>query len=583
MADWDEHEHPRHPAKAPDSKGGEFRPKGAKAVRDLATLSRSTLLKYARDRGLTLPRGMDDDAIRGMIRRFDSGAEPEWIKKAGEKLAAKKAPAKKAPVKKTVDPETRQWLDDEKRYGPKYAAAARAMRQQGLKPEQIATRPEDLRAGMHVLVGDRFHRLVRPRSQPGKGWFTQGGNPQYLDSMPDAQLRSALLDYNRTMEAVQTKKAPPRKAGKEPSVTVGVAFNSRKHPEGTRVSWTTSDGETVYGTVGKMGRFTTIDWEGGKREKIRANVNHDDIRVVDSDQRAEETRKRLGIQDPAKKATAVAKAEAKVENLRGRLGMAEDRRKKKGERQRGAAELRLAKQLRDARIELDKAKQGAGGDWAEQVSSRLAGPAFIEPPAPRPTTDPQELYNQAVEFATLMNAMGDEGGGPRFHTRPSLKSLQGLLEGRDPREIWRQLEREAESHPVEWGGGREYLNRMANFLMRQVTTLPPEEAAIRRERRDRYRALFEASGGKEYWRTGTMNAGHAISDALGRLQAGEDPAEVVQFLRFSAQGLATRAARGEIQDYDMSGVLRHDPRSRQESARLDAKLLRRLADAIAGG
>jgi hypothetical protein len=93
MARWEESEHPRWPAGSPGDVDGQFRPKAG--GRDLATLSRSTLLKHARERGLTLPRGIDDDAIRQAIRRFDSGGGEDWAKQISTAIERKK-PAKKA-------------------------------------------------------------------------------------------------------------------------------------------------------------------------------------------------------------------------------------------------------------------------------------------------------------------------------------------------------------------------------------------------------------------------------------------------------------------------------------------------------
>ena len=97
MARFDESEHPRWPAGAPDDRGGEFRPKSP--TRDLATLSRSTLLKYVRDRGPAMPRGASDDQLRQAIRSFDSGGGEDWAQRVSTAVARKRAPAKaKSPV-----------------------------------------------------------------------------------------------------------------------------------------------------------------------------------------------------------------------------------------------------------------------------------------------------------------------------------------------------------------------------------------------------------------------------------------------------------------------------------------------------
>jgi hypothetical protein len=95
MARWEESEHPRWPAGSPGDVDGQFRPKTG--GRDLATLSRSTLLKYARERRLVLPRGIDDDTIRQAIRRFDSGGGEDWAAQVSTAIERKK-PVKKATV-----------------------------------------------------------------------------------------------------------------------------------------------------------------------------------------------------------------------------------------------------------------------------------------------------------------------------------------------------------------------------------------------------------------------------------------------------------------------------------------------------
>lgn len=304
MSRWDESEHPRWPAGSPGDVDGQFRPKGG-AARDLATLSRSTLLKYARERGLVLPRGTDDDTIRQAIRRFDSGVEPEWIKRASDRITAKKAPAKKVEPAGTVRAEG-------------YSSAAN-------------TQLRVVADGKGGYIGQRQRRSDGSwHDDPSLG---TGNTPRDITSrQPRGQWRMV-------------------RAGKEPTPLVGAAFNSRKHPAGTRVVWHPEGEEPVYGTVGKKGRFTVVDWDTGRQESVRAGVNHEDIRVVSDEQRMDDTRRRLGL--PSK----VSKLEQKVENLRGRLELARDKRKAKGERQRGRAEIGLEAQLRQAKIDLDQARR----------------------------------------------------------------------------------------------------------------------------------------------------------------------------------------------------------------------------------
>jgi len=335
--DWDESEHPRHPAKAPAGRGGEFRPKGAKAVRDLATLSRSTLLKYARERGLVVPRGHPDDSIRQMIRRFDSGTEPGWVEEAGKRIAAKKAPKKEAAG--AVTPEDRQRAEGLRRHakvtrdlghmriannpkGSYHHTRGLADLKEADQMENEADRldpPEHLRglqprkAPVKKAASARSQRLAKALEFAGR----RSGNPYFrvsaVQAVTAADRRSLSVDDREQLDDIVRQLLRERDPTTEPEVylralavargwgldvsdvdklakkaaskpTVGVAFNSRKHSAGTRVVWQPEGEEPVYGTVGKMGRFTVVDWEGGKREKVRANVNHPDIRVVGPDE-----------------------------------------------------------------------------------------------------------------------------------------------------------------------------------------------------------------------------------------------------------------------------------------------------------
>jgi hypothetical protein len=101
------------------------------------------------------------------------------------------------------DPEIQRWLGEEKTYGPPVARMRHKMREQRLEPGQVAVEASDLRAGRYVYGGERFDRLVRPRTGPGKGWFVQSSNPQYLDSLPQAQVESRLAEYRRLVETMR--------------------------------------------------------------------------------------------------------------------------------------------------------------------------------------------------------------------------------------------------------------------------------------------------------------------------------------------------------------------------------------------
>jgi hypothetical protein len=360
----------------------------------------------------------------------------------------------------------------------------------------------------------------------------------------------------------------------------------------------------------------------------------------------------------------VTRLEAKVETLRGRLSLARERRTG---RQRGTAELRIERQLSEARRELSAARQRAvgpsgddksgedrpSGDVArmeayqqavtqldafavsdrgrEHIMRHLGGLALgvssadiafalrtglhrdehnatdreaitriadkldrrtglnrdddplMHPPAPpRPSRDPAVLYQQAVDYATWMNGLPSAGdpSAPRFQVRPSLTALQGLREGDSPRDVIRNLEREAQTHPEEWGGGREYLNRLAGFLSVQSTTLPKAEADKRRAARARWQGVFKQAAGDEYWRTGTRAGAGTQTDALTRLEAGGDPDEIAQDMRASARSLRQRAESGGIQDYDRMGVLAYGDAANRAAGLGDARQLDKLADAI---
>lgn len=139
-------------------------------------------------------------------REAKKAAAPAKVTKAAptKKIAAEKAPAKVA-ARASLD-------EDEKALGPVLSQVTRAQRTQGIPDDKIVTIPADAKAGMYVYSGGRFNKLVRPRNRPGKGWFTEDGNPQYLGSMPQAQLDSAVRGYNdmaRQIEAAR-KKAPAK-------------------------------------------------------------------------------------------------------------------------------------------------------------------------------------------------------------------------------------------------------------------------------------------------------------------------------------------------------------------------------------
>lgn len=207
-------------------------------------------------------------------------------------------------------------------------------------------------------------------------------------------------------------------------------------------------------------------------------------------------------------------------------------------------------------------------------------PPFTEPPHPDSSRDPAVLFDQAVEYATAMAAMESSPGVGRFRVLPSLTALNGLKEGVAPSDVVRQLEADAQTYPAENLGGREYLNRLARFLSRQSTTLPKAEADKQKTRRARWQAVFKAAIGEQYWRTGTRHAAGAQSDALVRLEAGNDPSEVAQDVRDSARRLRQRANEGGIQDYDRMGVLAYGADNNREVGLLDARQLDALADAI---
>lgn len=461
---WDESEHPRWPAGSPGDVDGQFRPK-AGGKRDLATLSRSTLLKYARERGLVLPRGTDDDTIRQMIRRFDSGAEPEWVQRAGDKLA-KKAPAKKAAPQK-------------------FDVAEVAGRVSNAKTERAVI---ELLASDPSLTAARLRKVAEYLGFEVPGDVRAKTSLQMLIAEREAEERKLPGGYEKV-----ARRAPAKKAAARDSATQKVAAAAARVP----------------------------------------------------------------------------KLEAKVENLRSRLELARDRRRaKKGEagRFRGPAETKLGLQLMDAKNELARAREAAI-------------PPFVEPERPDSSSDPQVLYQQAIDYADEMNAMmfGDR---PRFMERPPLDALQGLQRGVDPKEVVAQLYREAAINPEEWGGSREYLNRLAGFLSLQSTTLPKAEAEKQRAARARWEGVLKEAGGDRYWSVSTRDAAGSITQALHRLTRGDDPAEVASDVEGDARSIRGRANAERIQDYDLTSTLAYDPASRREMGNIDARRLERLAAAI---
>jgi ADP-ribose pyrophosphatase len=128
-----------------------------------------------------------------------------------EAPAAKKAPAKKAAAPTPLD-------EDERLLGPALSRVTRAQRAQGIPDDKILTNPADAKAGMYVYwsPSNRFNKLVRPRTRPGKGWHVEDGNPQYLGSLPQAQVDSAVAEYNRMADQIKAaRKKVPAKAVKK--------------------------------------------------------------------------------------------------------------------------------------------------------------------------------------------------------------------------------------------------------------------------------------------------------------------------------------------------------------------------------
>lgn len=210
-------------------------------------------------------------------------------------------------------------------------------------------------------------------------------------------------------------------------------------------------------------------------------------------------------------------------------------------------------------------------------------PGFVEPPHPEPPfpTDPAVLFDQAVAYAEALSAMRRPDGAGYFRVLPELTDLNGLTSGVEPAEVVRRLKAKAKTHPEEWAGGREYLNRLAGFLSLQSTTLPKAEGDKRRARRARWEGVLKEAGGDRYWDLSTMTGAGTVSGALAELQIGRtSPAEVAQNMRMTAQSLENRANAGHIQDYDRVGVLAYGDEANKAAGLADARRLRKLADAI---
>jgi len=208
-------------------------------------------------------------------------------------------------------------------------------------------------------------------------------------------------------------------------------------------------------------------------------------------------------------------------------------------------------------------------------------PGFVEPPHPDPSRDPQVLFDQAVDYAQALSDLRRPGDGAGyFRVLPALTALNGLKSGADPADVVRQLEAEAETHPEEWAGGREYLNRLAGFLRGQSTALPKAEAEANRKRRARFNEIAEGALGKDSWRLSTRHGTDSYGVARTSFELGRPSDDIVEALRRDADSLDRRANAGELQDYDTMGVLRHDPADLRDMGLADARRLRRLADAL---
>jgi len=126
------------------------------------------------------------------------------------------------------------------------------------------------------LVAETAQRLQAARSET-EAIKLLAGDPRLRASVLKKIAESMGIEIPEDMRA---KSALQLHIAERARQTVGEPFNSRKHGPGTRVSWNADGGVTVYGTVGRKGRFTVIDWDTGRQEKVRTGKTHDDIRVV---------------------------------------------------------------------------------------------------------------------------------------------------------------------------------------------------------------------------------------------------------------------------------------------------------------
>ncbi len=144
-----------------------------------------------------------------------------------------------------------------------HVAAIKAMR----TSEEVATYLDG-----HELSALKLHAIAK-----------NIGTVAWHGKMTKAELRQAIIDGTggfRENSEVLLPGGFDRPAKPKPP-PLDALLNPRKHGPGTRVYWEDDQtGKRIYGTVAKAGRFTVVDWDGGRRERIDSRKVHKDIRVM---------------------------------------------------------------------------------------------------------------------------------------------------------------------------------------------------------------------------------------------------------------------------------------------------------------
>jgi hypothetical protein len=521
MARWEESEHPRWPAGSPGDVDGQFRPKAG--GRDLATLSRSTLLKYARERGLTLPRGIDDDAIRQAIRRFDSGGGEDWAARVSTAIERKKPAKVKAATSTT--PSTSLTPDEQARV------------------RQLVRRDPQIFATTHERYGDIS--TSGNLSQEGAAWLQRAYKRDRVFVEHAAQ--TATIDRDLRRKA--------KDAGQTPAeYRAAVAARLKELLAGKPIAVRVRD-EAALRDILDGGRFKT-QHEGVQRAAgLHVDVGH----------------RRLGEQihgvpagtppdrRPVYGYVAIAGIEpslaagTKIEGIAQREGQ-EDVLSAYGEIQvvlkpevRGRTTVTVGDSLDEIAFIWPTPIDDPG---AESLGSRdldmLARPGFTR--------------TGYVEAQVRGGVRVEDIAGVVFSRQPSAAAITALERRGIPWQVLR---------PGETGGG-DWVQRVSESIEQKRSAT--ESTGTPRERRKQFDAL---AGDRPP--TKTVPGQVALDQARMQYGDGAPPAEVAEGLRRAADALERQVP---FTDRNLNSQLQWTPAQVESQRRSDVSGLRRLAKAL---